>query len=265
MSALEFDVKDGIAVITINRPESRNAINPEVAVRLDEAFEEVRIRDDVRVLVLTGTGDRAFCSGGDLEETVPLMTGARGPQSDWDKRWLEIRGSGAPFKTNIGKPAISAINGDAIAGGMELVQNTEIRLAVPHARFGVPEVQLGLFPGGASTVRLPRQFPYAIAMEMLLTGELIDAALAQRFGFLNYVVPQEELMPKAMKIAKRIAANGPIAVQAVRDSARAVNGVSESEAFKIETSFASPILDTKDAVEGPKAFMEKRVPVFKGK
>jgi enoyl-CoA hydratase len=265
MPVLEFEVQDGIAVITINRPESRNAMNPEVTVRLIDAFAEVRDRDDIRVAILTGAGDRAFCSGGDLDETIPLMTGARNPETEWDKRWLEIRTTGAPFKTDVGKPMIAAINGDAIAGGMELVQNAELRFAVPNARFGVPEVQLGLFPGGASTVRLPRQFPYAIAMDLLLTGELMSAEVAHRYGFLNDVVELDQLMPRALAVAERIAANGPVAVKAVRDSARACSGVEEESAFLIEAGFASPILDTEDAVEGPRAFMEKRKPVFRGR
>jgi enoyl-CoA hydratase len=264
VSVLRFDVGNEIAIITMNRPEARNALNPELAVRLIDALNRVRDDSTIRVAILTATGDRAFSSGGDLEETIPLMTGARPPSSHWDRRWLDERSGGGPFKTDAGKPLIAAVNGDAVAGGMELVQNCDIRIAVPAARFGIPESKVGLFPGGASTVRLPRQMPYALAMEYLLTGDLMSAEIAHRHGFLNHVVAPQDLMERAFAVAQRIAANGPLAVQAIRASARACQGLPEAEALALESRFAEPILHTQDAQEGPRAFLEKRTPRFRG-
>jgi enoyl-CoA hydratase len=265
VSVLQFIVEDGVAVITMNRPEVRNALNPELAVRLIDALQRVGNDADIRVAILTAAGDRAFSSGGDLAETIPLMTGARAPRNDWDRRWLRERGGGGPFKTDAGKPLIAAVNGDAVAGGMELVQNCDIRIAVPTARFGIPEPRVGLFPGGASTVRLPRQMPYALALEYLLTGDLMSADFACRHGFLNHVVPREELMDRALAIARRIAANGPLAVQAIRASVRACQGLPEEQALQLESQFAEPILHTLDAQEGPRAFLEERTPRFLGR
>ena len=164
-----------------------------------------------------------------------------------------------------GKPVIAAINGHAIAGGMELVQGTDIRVSVPNAKFGVQEVKWALFPAGGSTVKLPRQIPQAKAMELLLTGDLITAEEALALGFLNYVAEPSQLLPRAMEIAAKIAANGPIAVQAIRKSARAVWGHPEDEALRMEATYSGPVFQTEDAVEGPKAFMEKRTPVYKGR
>ncbi|HEY0942565.1 MAG TPA: enoyl-CoA hydratase-related protein [Steroidobacter sp.] len=265
MAAVEIEIRESIAIVTLNRPERLNAMDPEMAVRLIDAYEQIRSSDDVRVAVMTGAGDRAFCAGGDLDATIPLMTGARAPATEWERRWLEVRGSGGPFKTDVGKPLISAVNGHAIAGGMELVMNSDIRIAVPEAKFGIPEVKVGLFPGGGSSVRLPNQIPYARALELLLTGDTITAAQALEYGFLNYVVPASGLMEKALEIATRIAANGPLAVRAVRDSVRACRGLPEAEALAIEAEFSARVHRTEDAVEGPRAFLEKRSPVFKGR
>lgn len=265
MATVEFEVRDSVAIVTLNRPERLNALDPETAVRLIDAFERIRDSDEVRVAILTGAGERAFCAGGDLDATIPLMTGAREPSTEWERRWLEVRGSGGPFKTDVGKPLISAVNGHAIAGGMELVMNSDIRISVPHAKFGIPEVKVGLFPGGGSTVRLPKQIPYARAMELLLTGGLITAEQALEYGFLNYIVPPASLMEKAREIASCIAANGPLAVRAVRDSVRACDGLPEAEALRIEAEFSAKVHRTEDAVEGPRAFLEKRPPVYRGR
>jgi len=265
VAAVEIEVRDAIAVVTLNRPERLNAMDSEMAVRLIDAFEQIRGSDDIRVAILTGAGDRAFCAGGDLAETIPLMTGERVMETEWERRWMQVRGSGGPFKTDVGKPLICAINGHAVAGGMELVMNSDIRIAVPEATFGIPEVKVGLFPGGGSSVRLPNQLPYARALELLLTGDPITAAQALEYGFLNYVVPASALMEKAMQIAVRIAANGPLAIGAVRDSVRACRGLPEAEALAVEAGFSARVHQTEDAVEGPRAFLEKRAPVFRGR
>jgi len=267
MAAIEFEHTNHIATVTINRPEARNAMNPEVFVRLYDAFHEVESNSDIRVAIITGAGDKAFCAGADLGRLIPLMNGARQPEDEWDSRWVDDvskQGTYLMGRDTV-KPVIAAINGHAIAGGMELVQGTDIRISVPEAKLGVQEVKWALFPAGASTVRLPRQLPYAKAMELLLTGDLITAEEALNYGFLNYVVEPTELMNKAIQIAEKLAANGPIAVQAIRKSAREVWGRPEEEALKLESTFSAPVFQTEDAIEGPKAFMEKRAPVYKGR
>ena len=267
MAAIEFEHTNHIATVTINRPEARNAMNPEVFVRLYDAFHEVESNSDIRVAIITGAGDKAFCAGADLGRLIPLMNGARQPEDEWDSRWVDDvskQGTYLMGRDTV-KPVIAAINGHAIAGGMELVQGTDIRISVPEAKLGVQEVKWALFPAGASTVRLPRQLPYAKAMELLLTGDLITAEEALNYGFLNYIVEPAELMNKAMQIAEKLAANGPIAVQAIRKSAREVWGRPEEEALKLESTFSAPVFQTEDAIEGPKAFMEKRAPVYKGR
>ena len=267
MAAIEFEYSDHIATVTINRPEARNAMNPEVFVRLYDAFHEIESNNDIRVAIITGTGDKAFCAGADLGRLIPLMNGVRQPEDEWDNRWVnEVSKQGTYLMgRDTVKPVIAAINGHAIAGGMELVQGTDIRISVPEAKFGVQEVKWALFPAGGSTVRLPRQIPYAKAMELLLTGDLITAEEALKCGFLNYVVEPAELMNKAMQIAEKLAANGPMAVQAIRKSVREVWGRPEEEALKLESTYSAPVFQTEDAIEGPKAFMEKRVPVYKGR
>lgn len=267
MAILDYDVKDHIATITLNRPEARNALNPEMVVRLADAFKDARDDHDVRVIVLTGTGS-TFCAGADLGELIPIISGAKTPKDEWDQRVADDRkliyyALLRDFDTE--KPVIAAIQGHAIAGGLEIVQGTDIRVAGPDLKFGVQEVKWAIFPGGGSTVRMPRQMPYSKAMELLLTGDLIKSEEMLDYGFLNYVVPEDQVLDKAMEIAKKIAANGPIAVKAIRASARACSGVEEKEALRMENKFSGPVFQTEDAREGPRAFMEKRAPVYKGK
>ncbi len=268
MSAVLFEKRGSIAVVTLNRPEARNAISPEVMVKLDEAWSAITEDDEVRVAILTGAGDKAFSAGADLAKTVPLMSGAKEAEDEWDRRFVDDRGLGGRAllrDLQVPKPIIAAINGHAIAGGMELVQGTDLRISVPEARFGVQEVKWGLFPAGGSTVRLPRQFPYARAMELLLTGDLLTAAEALELGFLNHVVPRAELMDSATTLAEKIAANGPLAVKAVLRSARECLGLTEADGMRVESGHAGPVFQSEDAVEGPRAFLEKRAPVFRGR
>jgi enoyl-CoA hydratase len=265
---VNFERNGHVALITLQRPEARNALSPEMLVRLADTWTRVRDDPQIRVAVVTGAGDKAFCSGADLGRLIPLMSRARPPEDEWDRRLLadsEALGRGLLRTFDVVKPVIAAINGHAIAGGMELVQGTDLRIASTSAKFGVQEVKWAIFPGGGSTVRLPRQIPYARAMELLLTGDLITADEALALGFLNRVVPQAEVLTAALDLAERIAANGPIAVQAIRRSARECLGRPEAEAMKIESEMAAPVFRTEDAREGPLAFMQKRKPVFHGR
>ena len=166
---------------------------------------------------------------------------------------------------DIGKPVIAAINGSAIAGGMEMVQGTDLRVASEAARLGVQEVKWAIFPAGGSTVRLPKQMTMPRAMELLLTGDLIDARTALEWGFLNRVVPPDEVLDTALELAARIARNGPIAVRAIRRSARDCVGFPEDRALAMELDFAAPVFASEDAHEGPRSFIEKRPPVFRGR
>jgi enoyl-CoA hydratase len=265
MSLVNYELRGHVAVVTLNRPDARNAINPEVAVRLANAWDTVKSDERVRVAVLTGTGS-AFCAGADLGQLIPMMSGTRKPENEWDERVLKEPGitSRALLRNfDTEKPVIAAINGHAIAGGMEIVQGTDIRIAAPAAKFGVQEVKWAIFPAGGSTVRLPVQLPYAKAMELLLTGDLISADEALSLGFLNYVT--DDIMGKAMEIAEKIAANGPLAVKAIRRSVKECLGKPEQEALKIESQISGPVFQTEDAKEGPRAFMEKRKPAYQGR
>jgi enoyl-CoA hydratase len=268
MAAVLYEKRGNVALVTLNRPEARNAINPEVVVRLARAWEEVRTDSEIRVAIMTGAGDRAFCAGADLGQLVPLISGARQPADEWDHA---LKADGSLFEKailrsyDVGKPVIAAVNGFAIAGGMELTMGTDLRIACPEARFGVQEVKWAIFPAGGSTVRMPRQLPFARAMELLLTGDLIDAEEALRLGFLNRVVPRAEVLDAAFELAGKIARNGPIAVQAIRRSVYECFGLPEREALKREWDLAQPVFRSEDGKEGPRAFMEKREPVYKGR
>ncbi len=265
MSVVNYKVEQNVGFVTLNRPEAKNAISPEMAVRLADIWELVKTDDSVRVVVLTATGD-VFCAGADLGRLIPLISGNRKPEDEWDDRILTDKTllDKTLLRTfDVVKPIVAAVNGHGIAGGMEMLQGTDIRVSSPLARFGVQEVKWGIFPAGGSSVRLPRQLPYAKAMELLLTGDLISADEARAYGFVNYVT--EHFFEKAVEIANKISHNGPLAVRAIRKSARACLGVKESEALDIEKELSAPIFQTQDAIEGPLAFMEKRRPIFKGK
>ena len=268
MTAVEFDLRDHVAVVTINRPEARNAIDPEVVVRLAEAWDRVDEDDEIRVAVVTGAGDTAFCSGADLKRLITLMTGAREVEDEWDRAITAeptLAQRALLRDLGVGKPVVAAVNGFAIAGGLELMLATDIRVAADGARLGLQEAKWGLFPMGGSTVRLPRQIPRAVAMEIMLTGDLVDAERAYELGLVNQTVPQAEVLATAMHYATTIAANGPVAVQAILRSVRAADGRPEAAALATETEIGLPVFATADAREGPKAFAEKRSPRFRGR
>jgi enoyl-CoA hydratase len=267
MAVLNYEVKDNVAIVTLNRPEVLNAVNPELACRLVDTWNAVREDDNVRVVVVTGAG-RAFCAGNDLGQTVPLVTGARPPKDEWDRRVVSHQHV-LPFAWlrdgDCEKPMIAAVNGIATGGGCEMVQGTDIRVASTAAKFGLAEVKRGLMPTCGSTARLPFQVPYARAMEIMLTGDLISAEEALAIGLVNYVVPPDQLMTKAIEIAGKITANGPFAVKQIRASVRNCLHIPDAAAMQIEAQYFAAVAHSEDAIEGPKAFMEKRKPVYKGR
>nr|WP_281065473.1 enoyl-CoA hydratase-related protein [Jiella sonneratiae] len=254
--------------MTLNRPRARNAISPEMACRLSDAYGRFAEDEALRVLVLTGAGDKAFCSGGDLALTMPLLSGARQPADAWDRRVLDdpaVMDRSALRHTAIDKPIVAAINGTCLAGGLETMLSTDIRVASETARFGLPEAKRGLIPFAGSLARLPRQLPHAIAMEMLLTGETIDAPRALAFGLVNQLAPQEEVLGRAIALAETIAANGPLAIREIKRTVRLATGVPLEQGFALEDEARRIVMASKDAREGPRAFMEKRPARFEGR
>jgi enoyl-CoA hydratase len=248
-----YEKKGHIAIMTVNRPDAMNAMTKEMLAAMDASFEDFQNDDDLWVAILTGTGDRAFCSGMDLAEAIPaLNSGDQLGYEDHTKR---------PF-SDVFKPIITAVNGFCIAGGMEFMQGTDIRIAAEHANFGLGEVRFGLIPVGGTHVRLPRQIPWAVAMELLLTGENISAQRAYEVGLINKVVPKEELMDAAMQMAETICKNGPFAVRTAKEIV--VRQANLEQGFILEKAIGMKVFSSEDAAEGPKAFMEKRKPDFKG-
>ena len=268
MSDLLYEKRDGIAILTLNRPSQRNAFSPEMMIRLADAWTDFRDDDSLRVAILTGAGDTAFCAGGDLARLMPLFTGAREPEDEWDRRLMEdvanVMSTALLRPFELYKPIIAAINGYAVAGGTEILQSTDIRIASEGASFGLSEAQRGLVPGGGSMVRLPRQIPYCKAMEILLTGDRISAEEAVRIGFVNEIVAKEEVMPRALEFAERLAKNAPLALRAIKEAVIRTSGLPLEEAYLIEHEISAAVMRSKDAREGPKAFIEKREPVFRG-
>lgn len=265
---VRVETQGGIQLITLDAPQRRNALTPEMLCRLADAVIEFSADPVLRVAIITGAGDQAFCAGGDLGRTLPLMTGDRTAEDEWDRRLLEdprVLAASGLRDHPINKPIVAAINGSCMAAGFELMLGTDIRIAVDHAQFALPEVQRAVLPFAGSMARLPRQIPQAVAMRLLLTGEPIDAAEAWRIGLINEVVARGEAMPRAMAIARRIERNGPLAVQAVKRTAIAASGIPLAEAYDLENAAKREVLATADAREGPRAFMEKRDPRYEGR
>jgi len=260
--------RDGVLVLTMNRPAKRNALSPEMLVRMAAAFREFRDAHDLRVAILTGAGDEDFCSGGDLELTLPLMTGARKPDGAWDHRLLADPsqfGDAILRGFELYKPVIAAVNGRALGGGTEMTNACDLRVAAEHATFGLLEVSRGIIPGAGGTQRLPRMIPVAKAMEIILMAQRIDAQEALRLGLVNRVVPAAEVMPTALKMAEQIQQNGPLAVRAAKEAIVRGMSLPLDEGLRLESVLQSYLLRTEDAVEGPKAFAEKRKANFKAK
>jgi enoyl-CoA hydratase len=224
---------------------------------LRQAWDQVDSDPGIRVCVLTGAGG-AFCAGADLKAMSRSHPGEAAPGS-FDPSVIEPLLKGR----RLTKPLIAAVEGPAVAGGTEILQATDIRVAGESARFGVSEARWGLFPLGGSAVRLPRQIPYTVAADLLLTGRHISAAQALEIGLIGHVVPDGQALAKALEIAEMIAANGPVAVRAILRTIRETEGMPEADAFKVEAQIGMAVFRSEDAKEGPRAFTEKRKPEFR--
>lgn len=268
MSDLVYQKRDdGVAVLTLNRPARHNAISPQMMVLLAEAWLDFRDDPAMRVAILTGAGREAFCVGGDLELLMPLFTGARQPADEWDRRLLAGLDKVPiallkPFA--LYKPIVAAVNGMALAGGCEILQATDIRVASRTARFGLSEAKRGLVPGGGSMVRLARQIPHCKAMEILLLGDAIAAEEAWRIGLVNELAEPDAVLPRAEEIARRLARNGPLALRKIKEAVLRSSGLPLEEAYAVENQCSAEVMRSQDAREGPRAFMERREPVFRG-
>ena len=249
-------------VITINRPEARNAINRAVTDGIGDALEIADNDRDVRAVVLTGAGDKSFCAGADLkaiasgEEIIPT-TGSR---AAWGFAGFASHG--------ISKPTIAAVNGVALGGGTELVLAADLAVASAEAVFGLPEVKRGIIAGAGGVFRLPAAIPGKVALELIFTGEPISAQRALDLGLVNHVVPQDEVLDRALKLAHAIAANAPLAVQASKRVAKhIIDGtvIPEAASWNLSARERADVRSSEDAKEGPRAFAEKREPVWVGR
>lgn len=257
---LLFDLTDHVAVITLNRPEVRNAINRELSAALLEALHRVREEDDIRVAVITGAG-RTFSAGADLKERAQV-----GRAADAAAASIVDANRAAGFaRLAMEKPLIAAIDGYCLAAGFELALTCDIRVCTPEARIGLPEITRGFFPGGGGPQRLMRAIPQAVAMEMILTGDPIDAATALRVGLVSRIVPEPELLPTARQIAHRIAGHAPLAVKAVKEVAQAALDETLEQSLRFGSTLRWIIGQTEDAREGPRAFAERRAPRYQGR
>ena len=249
-----------VLIVTMNRPQARNALSGPMMELMRQAWDTVDGDPEIRVCVLTGAGG-AFCAGADLKAMTSSHPGDRFQGGDLDVSVIEPLLKGR----RLSKPLIAAVEGPAVAGGTEILQACDIRVAGASARFGVSEARWGLFPLGGSAVRLPRQIPYTIACDLLLTGRHITAAEALQYGLIGYVVPDGTALDKALEIADVINNNGPLAVQAILKTIREAEGMHELDAFKPDTANGIPVFLSDDAKEGPLAFKEKRAPNFQMK
>jgi E-phenylitaconyl-CoA hydratase len=262
MSTVLYEKQGHVATVTINRPEAMNAISYDVFMDLSRAFHEFRDDDDAWVAVLTGAGDRAFSAGADLK----AMGGDRHPDS-WTGPWYDhLHNPQLHRGLELYKPVIAAVNGHCHAGGLNLMLACDIRIAAEHAQFSLAQVRRGIIPGNGGTQRLPRELPYAIAMEMLLYGKVMDAATALHFGMVNRVVPMAELRATAREYAERLCTeSAPISVRVIKQAVIRGMSMPLDQAVFMESLLGGRIRDTEDAREGPRAFAERRKPVWKGR
>lgn len=252
--------------ITLNRPEKKNPFNPEMLVRLADLWDELDADPELRVAIVTGAGGN-FSAGADLDRLVGALLSGAEPENEFEARLqedLSLIYKGFLKEHQPAKPIIAAVEGYCYAGGTEILQAFDIRVAGENAQIAISEVQRGLFPMSASTIRLPRQIPFAIACELLLVGDPISGSRAAEIGLVGHAVPDGTAMDKARQLADRVAANGPLAVRGIKESIRAAGMLAEGEAFAKEMEIGMTVMASKDAREGPKAFLDKRAPNFIG-
>jgi enoyl-CoA hydratase/carnithine racemase len=253
-----YEKKNGIAYVTVNRPKVLNALNTPTWKDLRTAFEDARDDAAVRGVILSGAGDKAFIAGADIGELAQVTAFEAEQSSRFGQDVLDLI-------ENLGKPVIAAVNGFALGGGCETAMACTIRIAVEGAQFGQPEVKLGLVPGGGGTQRLPRLVGKGRALQLILSGEMINAQEAYRIGLVNEIVPANELIARAETIIKKIAANAPIAVKFALEAANKGLETSQSEGLLLEASYFGLCAATEDKKEGTNAFLEKRAPQFSGR
>ncbi len=257
-SHLTFETRDGIAFVTINRPDKLNALNDAVIGELRQAVDRIESDEDIAGVIITGAGPKAFVAGADIEELAtqgPLTGKARSVAGQQVFRRLE----------QCGKPVIAAINGFALGGGCELAMACHLRVASEKAKLGQPEVKLGIGPGYGGTVRLPRLVGRGRALELLLTGEMIDAQEAHRIGLVNRVVPPEEVLAEAERLLRSMLANGPVAVRLCLEAVDQGLDMTLDEAQVLEANHFGLVASTEDMREGMAAFLEKRKARFQGR
>ncbi|OBI06167.1 enoyl-CoA hydratase [Mycolicibacter nonchromogenicus] len=247
-------------IVTLNRPEVRNALSGEMLAIMVEAWDRVDNDDEIRSCILTGAGGY-FCAGMDLKSANKKAPGDSFKDGSYDPSRID----GLLKGRRLTKPLIAAVEGPAIAGGTEILQGTDIRIAGKSAKFGIAEAKWSLYPMGGSAVRLVRQIPYTIACDLLFTGRHITADEAKEIGLIGHVVEDGQALTKALEIAEQINNNGPLAVQAILRTIHETEGLHENDAFKIDTKIGIKVFLSEDAKEGPRAFAEKRKPEFKNR
>jgi enoyl-CoA hydratase/carnithine racemase len=258
LANVAYEKKSAIAYVTINRPKVLNALNTPTWADLRTAFEDARGDDSVRGVILTGAGDKAFIAGADIGELANATAIDAERSSRFGQDVLDLI-------ENLGKPVIAAVNGFALGGGCETAMACAIRIAVDSAKFGQPEVKLGLLPGGGGTQRLPRLVGKGRALQLILSGEMISAQEAYRIGLVNEVVPAANLIARAEEILKQIASNAPAAVRLSLEAVNRGMDTSQGEGFALEASYFGLCAATEDKKEGASAFLEKRAPQFHGR
>lgn len=267
---IHYEMNDEhIALVTIDRPETRNALDLRHFSDLANCWKRFRDDPDAWVAIITGVGN-SYCAGADLKTFIPEVAKMRelldAGKTELDGMSLEAGTFAVLRNVDLFKPIIAAVNGPCVAGGMEMLGGIDIRIASPDAIFGVMEPRRGLFAGGGTTARLPRQLAWPAAMEFLLTAEGLPAQRALELGLINEIVPREQLVERAYEWARRITVNAPLAVQATKESAlRCLGAGSLADAYSIEESISRKVFASEDAAEGPRAFTEKRPPVWKGR
>jgi enoyl-CoA hydratase len=265
--ALLVDRDGNVVTVTLNRPDVKNAIDMEMLCRLADAWDMIDADDGVRCAIITGAGSD-FCAGADLDKLVSRSMQGLPPENEYEERIradYNVIFNGLLRNRQLKKPLIAAIEGYCVAGGTEILQGTDIRVAGEGSVFGVTEAKWSLYPQGGSVIRLRRQIPYTKAMEMLLTAGMYSAEEALSFGLIGSVVPKGQALTRARELADQIAANGPVAVQKIKEAVIATECLPEKDALAVDLQIGMQVTTTEDAREGPRAFKEKRTPQFKGR